>query len=65
MTFYDSQITYIINNAVEEECTGSSWTSGRSWRYFQDDRHVSVLDNNSATFIGRLARELLRITDPK
>ncbi|XP_033351507.1 WASH complex subunit 5 [Bombus vosnesenskii] len=65
LKIWHEEITYIINNAVEEECTGSSWTSGRSWRYFQDERHVSVSDNNSATFIGRLARELLRITDPR
>ncbi|KAK9307551.1 hypothetical protein QLX08_002167 [Tetragonisca angustula] len=65
LKIWHEEITYIINNAVEEECSVSSWTSGRSWRYFQDEKHVSISDNNSATFIGRLARELLRITDPR
>ena len=63
LKIWHEEITYIINNAVEEECTGSSWTHGRSWRYFQEDKPVSVPDNNSVTFIGRLARELIRITD--
>lgn len=50
---------------MEEECIGSSWISEKSWRYFQEEKHVSISDNNITTFIGRLARELLRITDPR
>ena len=65
LKIWHEEITYIINNAVEEECTDSSWTSQRSWRYFQEEKHTSALDNNSLTFIGRLARELIRITDPR
>ncbi|XP_014473018.1 PREDICTED: WASH complex subunit strumpellin isoform X2 [Dinoponera quadriceps] len=60
-----SKITYIINNAVEEERRGSSWVPGKSWRQFQEDKHASSTDNTSLTFMGRLARELIRITDPK
>ncbi|XP_026671210.1 WASH complex subunit 5 isoform X2 [Ceratina calcarata] len=56
-----SKITYIINNAVEEERSGFSWSSEKSWKYFQEEK----FDNNSTTFIGRLARELIRITDPR
>ncbi|XP_076246687.1 WASH complex subunit strump isoform X1 [Calliopsis andreniformis] len=65
LKIWHEEITYIINNAVEEECTGSSWIPERSWRYFQEEKHVSVSDNSSVTFIGRLARELIRITDPR
>ncbi|XP_076752994.1 WASH complex subunit strump isoform X1 [Xylocopa sonorina] len=65
LKIWHEEITYIINTAVEEECVGSSWTSERSWRYFQEEKYISILDNNSTTFIGRLARELIRITDPR
>ncbi|XP_076166156.1 WASH complex subunit strump [Ptiloglossa arizonensis] len=65
LKMWHEEITYIINNAVEEEYTGSSWTPERSWRYLQEDKHMSVLDNSSVTFIGRLARELIRITDSR
>ncbi|XP_053979138.1 WASH complex subunit 5 [Hylaeus volcanicus] len=65
LKMWHEEITYIINNAVDEECTGSTWTPERSWRYFQEEKHISVLDSNSVTFIGRLARELTRITDTR
>ncbi|XP_076661736.1 WASH complex subunit strump [Halictus rubicundus] len=65
LKIWHEEITYIINNAVEDECIGSSWTPERSSRFYQEDKHTFVLDNNSTTFIGRLARELVRITDPR
>ncbi|KZC05129.1 PREDICTED: WASH complex subunit strumpellin [Dufourea novaeangliae] len=65
LKIWHEEITYIISNAVEDECTDSSWIPERSWRYFQEEKHVPVLDNNSVTFIGRLARELTRITEPR
>ncbi|XP_076630517.1 WASH complex subunit strump [Colletes latitarsis] len=65
LKIWHEEITYIINNAVDEECAGSSWTPERSWRYLQEEKHVAVLDNNCVTFIGRLARELVRITDSR
>ncbi|EFN72735.1 Strumpellin [Camponotus floridanus] len=60
-----SKITYIINNAVEEERRGSSSVLGKSWRQFQEDKHAFSTDNNSLTFMGRLAREIIRITEPR
>ncbi|XP_014473017.1 PREDICTED: WASH complex subunit strumpellin isoform X1 [Dinoponera quadriceps] len=65
LKIWHEEITYIINNAVEEERRGSSWVPGKSWRQFQEDKHASSTDNTSLTFMGRLARELIRITDPK
>ncbi|CAK9823853.1 WASH complex subunit 5 [Anthophora retusa] len=65
LKIWHEEMTYIINNAVEEECAGSSWTLERSCRYLQEEKHIFALDNNSTTFIGRLARELIRITDPR
>ncbi|XP_058790000.1 WASH complex subunit 5 isoform X2 [Phymastichus coffea] len=65
---WHEEITYIINNAVEEECRGSSWTPGKTWTYLPEDKinlHLVPRDSNSLTFMGRLARELIRITDPK
>lgn len=54
-----------MNNAVEEERRGSSWIPGKLWRQFQEDKHTFSIDNNSLTFMGRLAKELIRITDPR
>ncbi|XP_011504242.1 PREDICTED: WASH complex subunit strumpellin [Ceratosolen solmsi marchali] len=65
---WHEEITYIINNAVEEECRGSSWTPGKMWTYLPEDKinaHLAPTDSNSLTFMGRLAREIMRITDPK
>jgi len=44
---------------------GSSWVPGKSWRQFQEDKHAFSIDSSSLTFMGRLARELIRITDPR
>ncbi|KAG7205653.1 hypothetical protein KM043_007608 [Ampulex compressa] len=65
LKIWHEEITYIINDAVEEERIGSSWIPTKSWRYFQEEKPVFSLDNNSSTFIGRLARELIRLTDPR
>lgn len=54
-----------MNNAVEEERRGSLWIPGKSWRQFQEDKHAFSTDNNSLTFMTRLAKELIRITDPR
>ncbi|XP_001600214.3 WASH complex subunit 5 [Nasonia vitripennis] len=65
---WHEEITYIITNAVEEECRGSSWTPAKLWTYLPEDKmnaHLVPTDSNSLTFMGRLARELIRITDPK
>ncbi|XP_012235159.1 WASH complex subunit 5 [Linepithema humile] len=65
LKIWHEEITYIMNNAVEEERRGSSWVPGKSWRQFQEDKHTFSTDSNSLTFMGRLARELIRITDPR
>ncbi|KAG5323976.1 WASC5 protein, partial [Acromyrmex heyeri] len=65
LKIWHEEITYIINNAVEEERRGSSWVPGKSWRQFQEDKHAFSTDSSSLTFMGRLARELIRITDPR
>ncbi|XP_051156223.1 WASH complex subunit 5 isoform X2 [Leptopilina boulardi] len=65
---WHEEVTYIIDNAVEEECRGSTWTPGKVWTYYQDEKissHTLQSDSNSVTFMGRLAHELIRITDPK
>ncbi|KYM92896.1 WASH complex subunit strumpellin [Atta colombica] len=65
LKIWHEEITYIINNAVEEERMGSSWVPGKSWRQFQEDKYPFSTDSSSLTFMGRLARELIRITDPR
>ncbi|XP_025270593.1 WASH complex subunit 5 [Camponotus floridanus] len=65
LKIWHEEITYIINNAVEEERRGSSSVLGKSWRQFQEDKHAFSTDNNSLTFMGRLAREIIRITEPR
>ncbi|KAJ8673596.1 hypothetical protein QAD02_004858 [Eretmocerus hayati] len=68
LKIWHEEITYIINNAVEEECRGSSWNPGKSWMYLTEEKmnlHLAPTDPNSATFMGRLTRELIRMTDPK
>lgn len=54
-----------MNNAVEEECRGSSWSPSQSWRLIQDDKQITLTDNNSSNFLGRLARELIHILNPR
>ncbi|XP_015590891.1 WASH complex subunit 5 [Cephus cinctus] len=67
LKIWHEEITYIINNAVEEECKGLTWIPGKNWRSLQDEKfiHIPVTDSNSYTFLGRFARELIRITDPR
>ncbi|EZA48313.1 hypothetical protein DMN91_008109 [Ooceraea biroi] len=65
LKIWHEEITYIMNNAVEEERRGFSWVPGKSWRQFHEDKHALPTDNNSLTFMGRLARELIHITEPR
>ncbi|XP_043465727.1 WASH complex subunit 5 isoform X3 [Leptopilina heterotoma] len=65
---WHEEVTYIIDNAVEEECKGSIWTPLKVWPCNQDEKlstHTVQSDFSSLTFMGRLAQELIRITDPK
>lgn len=65
LKIWHEEIIYIIDTALEEEQRGSSWISGKTWRYFSTEKNVSLSESNSSTFLGRLTRELVRITDPR
>ncbi|KAF7380584.1 hypothetical protein HZH68_016449 [Vespula germanica] len=65
LKIWHEEIIYIIDSAIEEEQRGSSWIPGKTWRYFSNEKHASLTENNCLTFIGRLTRELIRITDPR
>lgn len=59
------QMTYVINKAVEEECRGSTWTPGTHWMTYQDEKSNLNADASSLTFMSRLLKEIIRMTDPK
>ncbi|XP_043487767.1 WASH complex subunit 5 isoform X1 [Polistes fuscatus] len=65
LKIWHEEIIYIIDSAIEEEQRGSSWIPGKAWGYFSNEKHHSLTENNCLTFIGRLTRELIRITDPR
>ncbi|XP_015187762.1 PREDICTED: WASH complex subunit strumpellin isoform X2 [Polistes dominula] len=65
LKIWHEEIIYIIDSAIEEEQRGSSWIPGKAWGYFSNEKHPSLTENNCLTFIGRLTRELIRITDPR
>lgn len=68
LIFLFRQITYIINTALEVECRELTWIPGKSWKFtiYEDKIDNSMpADANSGTFMGRLARELIRVTDPR
>ncbi|XP_012267636.2 WASH complex subunit 5 [Athalia rosae] len=66
LKIWQEEITFIINDAVEQECKGLIWVPGR--RNLQKNKFNSQLpssDSGSINFMGRIVRELLRVTDPK
>ncbi|XP_046411198.1 WASH complex subunit 5 isoform X1 [Neodiprion fabricii] len=66
LKIWQEEITFIINDAVEQECKGLIWVPGR--RNLRKNKINSLLvsnDSNSINFMGRIVRELLRVTDPK
>ncbi|XP_066594760.1 WASH complex subunit 5 isoform X2 [Prorops nasuta] len=67
LKIWHEEITFIINNAVEEERKGISWVPGKLWNPLGDDKlFLRTTESNTAVnFMGHLTRELIRITDPK
>lgn len=64
------QMSRIINYNVEKECNGFLRKKVQEWQseYQIDDIPIPTfptIDSNSVNFIGRLAREILKQTDPK
>lgn len=70
------ELTRIVQLHVEQECNVYLRTKVQDWQSVYQSRSIPIplfappppaltLDRDSCTFIGRLAREMLRITDPK
>ncbi|KAK4872669.1 hypothetical protein RN001_014698 [Aquatica leii] len=70
LKIWQEEVTRIINYNVEQECNGFLRNKVHAWESAYQSRYVPIphyasTDPNSVNFIGRLARELIRLTDPK
>lgn len=70
LKIWQEEVTRIINYNVERECNGFLRNKVHTWESTYQSRHVPIpiyppTDNNSENFIGRLAREIIRLTDSR
>ncbi|XP_076341935.1 WASH complex subunit 5-like isoform X1 [Tachypleus tridentatus] len=70
LKIWQEEVSRIINYNVEQECNAFLRHKVQDWQSVYQSKNIPIpkfpaLDNSSVNFIGRLARELLRITDPK
>lgn len=69
-SFFFLKMFRIINYNVEKECNTFLRKKVHDWQSEYQSTNIPIpvfmpIDNVSATFIGRLAAEILRFTDPK
>ncbi|XP_020792963.1 WASH complex subunit 5 [Boleophthalmus pectinirostris] len=69
LKIWQEEVSRIINYNVEQECNSFLRTKIQDWQSVYQSSHIPIPTfpsvDESATFIGRLCREILRITDPK
>uniref|UniRef100_A0A8D3C896 WASH complex subunit 5 n=1 Tax=Scophthalmus maximus TaxID=52904 RepID=A0A8D3C896_SCOMX len=69
LKIWQEEVSRIINYNVEQECNSFLRTKIQDWQSVHQSTHIPIPKfpsvDESATFIGRLCREILRITDPK
>nr|XP_028591994.1 WASH complex subunit 5 [Podarcis muralis]XP_028591995.1 WASH complex subunit 5 [Podarcis muralis] len=69
LKIWQEEVSRIINYNVEQECNNFLRTKIQDWQSMYQSTHIPIPTfapvDESATFIGRLCREILRITDPK
>ncbi|GFW82443.1 WASH complex subunit 5 [Trichonephila clavipes] len=70
LKIWQEEMSRIINYNVEQECNAFLRHKVQDWQSIHQSRTIPIpyfppLDNLSVNFIGRLAREVLRITDPR
>lgn len=70
MKIWQEEVTRIINYNVEQECNGFLRNKVHDWESAYQSRHVHIpkyppTDAISENFIGRLAREIIKLTDPR
>nr|CAD7398867.1 unnamed protein product [Timema poppensis] len=64
------EVSRIISYNVEQECNSFLRDKVQEWQSVHQSKTIPIpkfspVDNTSVNFIGRLAREIIRITDPK
>ncbi|KAJ8965671.1 hypothetical protein NQ314_003953 [Rhamnusium bicolor] len=69
LKIWQEEVTRIINYNVEQECNGFLRNKIHAWQSVYQSRYVPIPlyppTDNSVNFIGRLAREVIRLTDPR
>ncbi|CAH7113273.1 Washc5 [Phodopus roborovskii] len=69
LKIWQEEVSRIINYSVEQECNNFLRTKIQDWQSMYQSTHIPIPKfapvDESITFIGRLCREILRITDPK
>nr|XP_023013029.1 WASH complex subunit 5 [Leptinotarsa decemlineata] len=69
LRIWQEEVTRIINYNVEQECNGFLRNKIYPWQSVFQSRYVPIPlhqpTDQSVNFIGRLAREVIRLTDPK
>ena len=70
LKMWQEEVSRIVNYNVEQECNAFMRQKVLDWQSVYQSKAIPIpkfppLDPFSVNFIGRLARELLRITDPK
>ncbi|XP_025778302.1 WASH complex subunit 5 [Puma concolor] len=69
LKIWQEEVSRIINYNVEQECNNFLRTKIQDWQSMYQSTHIPIPKftpvDESVTFIGRLCREILRITDPK
>uniref|UniRef100_A0A3B5K3X2 WASH complex subunit 5 n=1 Tax=Takifugu rubripes TaxID=31033 RepID=A0A3B5K3X2_TAKRU len=69
LKIWQEEVSRIINYNVEQECNNFLRAKIQDWQSVHQSAHIPIPKfppvDESATFIGRLCREILRITDPK
>uniref|UniRef100_T1IW38 WASH complex subunit strumpellin n=1 Tax=Strigamia maritima TaxID=126957 RepID=T1IW38_STRMM len=70
LKIWQEEVSRIVNYNVEQECNRFLRHKVQDWESIYQSRHIPIpkfapTDPASVNFIGRLAQEILRVTDPK
>jgi WASH complex subunit strumpellin len=70
LKIWQEEVSRIISYNVEQECNSFLRNKVQDWQSIHQSKTIPIpkfppTDSASVNFIGRLARELIRITDPK
>ncbi|XP_076462616.1 WASH complex subunit 5-like [Babylonia areolata] len=69
LKIWQEEVSRIINYNVEQECNSFLRTKVQDWQSIYQSTAIPIpkfqMVDESVNFIGRLAREIIRITDPK